>query len=597
MTGEYNLDLPSESERAITEPVLRRLAGGPAFHRGREYFEHGHVGTVSPVDDGVELAVRGARRYKVLLSVEDGLLDYSCDCEAGAEGTFCKHCVAAALKWVATSTKSGKLKGKKRRKKLTLADTAPVLHAQEKAALVDLLMEAAQRDKGLEQRLILLTAREEGVGVHIATHKDHLRKAIRTRRFLAYREARTYAQRVGAAIDALEQIFQDGHSYAVIELCEFALELIDGAVAYVDDSDGFLTEFRERLESLHWDACEDACPEPVALAERLFKIELESSLDVFYEGVVRYQKILGPSGVAKYRELAETEWAKVPVVQEKDEYSFRNEHFRITQIMQALAEQSGDIEELVAVLSRDLSSAYQYWRIATVYGEAGRHDAALAWAERGLKAFPHRTDRRLREFAANEYHRRGRHKEAMALMWQGFRESPFIEEYRSLEEHARKAGTWEEWRERALTAMRSDMRKQRGRSKRSNLYRFLPGADHSRLVEVFLYEGDVESAWHEAKEGGCGDGLWLQLADLRAKEHPEESSSIYFNQAEIAIRRAHGSDYGEAVELLVKAAALMNGLNRHADFERQLAALREQHKRKTNFMKLLSQKESELLRH
>ena len=36
-------------------------------------------------------------------------------------------------------------------------------------------------------------------------------------------------------------------------------------------------------------------------------------------------------------------------------------------------------------------------------------------AERGLRSFPERADSRLREFLAQEYHRRERHDEAMAL--------------------------------------------------------------------------------------------------------------------------------------------------------------------------------------
>src|SRR5260370_38581177 len=118
--------------------------------------------------------------------------------------------------------------------------------------------------------------------------------------------------------------------------------------------------------------------------------------------------------------------------------------------MEALAQASGNIEQLVAVMSRDLSSAYSYWKIAEVYREARQHDNALLWAEKGLKAFPDHTDGRLREFAAEEYHRRRRHDDAMKLIWAEFSERPYLESYKTLERHARKAGTWPAWREAAL---------------------------------------------------------------------------------------------------------------------------------------------------
>ncbi len=87
--------------------------------------------------------------------------------------------------------------------------------------------------------------------------------------------------------------------------------------------------------------------------------------------------------------------------------------YRITSIMEALARANGDVESLVAIKSRDLSSAYSFLKIAEIYREAGQHDRALEWAERGALAFPDKTDSRLREFLAEEYHRRHRHAEAM----------------------------------------------------------------------------------------------------------------------------------------------------------------------------------------
>lgn len=92
--------------------------------------------------------------------------------------------------------------------------------------------------------------------------------------------------------------------------------------------------------------------------------------------------------------------------------------------MEALAEESGDVEALVTIKKRDLSHAYSYLQIAEVYKKAGDYDKALEWAERGVKAFSQRTDSRLRDFLANEYHRRGRHEEAMSLMWAEFPLTP-----------------------------------------------------------------------------------------------------------------------------------------------------------------------------
>ncbi len=209
----------------------------------------------------------------------------------------------------------------------------------------------------------------------------------------------------------------------------------------------------------------------------------------------------------------------------KHERSEWGQHFRITHIMESLAQASGDIEQLVAVMSRDLSSAYSYLKIAEVYREERHHDNALLWAEQGLKAFPDRTDARLREFAAEEYHRRRRHDDAMKLIWAEFSERPFLENYKTLERHAKKAGAWPEWRERALTEIRLRIAKARGQSRP----RWMQADDNnSPLVEIFLYEGNPEESWREAQAGGCSDSLWLRLAASRETEHPEDAAPIYF---------------------------------------------------------------------
>jgi uncharacterized Zn finger protein len=56
--------------------------------------------------------------------------------------------------------------------------------------------------------------------------------------------------------------------------------------------------------------------------------------------------------------------------------------------MEALARKSGNIDELVAVLERNLGHGHQYLRIAEIYRQAEERDKALAWAERGMKAMP-----------------------------------------------------------------------------------------------------------------------------------------------------------------------------------------------------------------
>src|SRR5262249_15361569 len=427
--------------RAINDAVVRRLADAQSYSRGLDYCSHGHVESKVDGDDGVRAVVRGNQDYTVTLAADDGVLDYSCDCPVGSEGAFCKHCVAAALAGLTREVGPGKPPKRGKPKEITLADAGKILRAEDKESLVGMMLDWAKDDNRLHERLILYAARRSGPDTGATAVRRAFEKAVRVRNFGHYREATGWARGVDGATDSIEQLLNDGRAPAGIEICESALRSLLAAIQAVDDSDGHFGTLRDRLQDIHYRACQEAAPDPAELAKRLFRWELNSDFDVFYGSAARYATILGAKGMKVYRELAEAEWEKVPARTDKQERSEWGQHFRITHIMESLAQTTGDVEQLVAVMSRDLASAYSYWRIADVYRKARQYDNALLWAEKGLKAFPERTDGRLRELAAEEYHRRGRHDDALKLMWGGFSERAGLERYKTLKRHATEAGT------------------------------------------------------------------------------------------------------------------------------------------------------------
>ncbi len=113
--------------------------------------------------------------------------------------------------------------------------------------------------------------------------------------------------------------------------------------------------------------------------------------------------------------------------------------------------------------------------------------------------------------------------------------------------------------------------------------------DHSLLVQIFLWEKDIDNAWREAKAGGCYDEQWLTLADKRAATHPADSLPIYKKEAETQIARMGNESYRAAAQRLRKIHELMERMNESAGFNRYVAELRLKHKPKRNFIKLLDQ--------
>jgi uncharacterized Zn finger protein len=105
------------------------------------------------------------------------------------------------------------------------------------------------------------------------------------------------------------------------------------------------------------------------------------------------------------------------------------------------------------------------------------------------------------------------------------------------------------------------------------------------LVEVLLFDGDVETAWTEAGTLGCRRDLWLNLARLREGEYPLEAIPIWQAEIERRIDAKHNQAYGEAVEL-IEPGRLMTAADRAPEFRPYVAKVRANHKPKRNLMKL-----------
>lgn len=335
------------------------------------------------------------------------------------------------------------------------------------------------------------------------------------------------------------------------------------------------------------DACKRAKPDPEALAQRLFAWEMHTSWDTFFGAAATYAAVLGKPGLAMYRKLAEAEWARVPTRGPGDaSRAESHKDFRITHIMETLAGQTGDVEALVAIKQRDLSSSHAFLQIAELYQEAKQPDRALEWAERGLEAFPSQPDWRLQDFLANAYHRRNRHDEAMALIWAQCTARRSLETYQKLKQHADRIGQWTAWREKVLAALRQEITAAKQKSARDH-WIWAGRADHSELVRIFLWEKELDAAWSEARNGGCTADLWLELAAKREKDHPADALTVYRDRVEPTLARKNNDAYRETIGLLRKVRGLLVRVGRETEFEGYLSALRLAHKPKRNFMKLL----------
>ncbi len=317
----------------LTGETLRRLAGARSFERGEEYAATGAVGSLRWDESSIQAGVQGAERYRVRLELAGGALAGSCTCPVGREGLFCKHCVAVGLAWLERGREAGKPAAAPTRGELH--DRLAVLGAE---ALADLLLEEALDDEYLHARLLALTS---GASTDAAARFRQLEHAfdvaVDPGGFVAWNEAYGFVQALEEVIAAVESELGSGHGAEIVAFCEHALRRAEAACEYVDDSGGELGAVRERLEELHLAACREARPEPRALAERLFRWEVEGEWDTFFGAVERYADVLGEPGIACYRELAEAAWAGEPELAAGSSRAWGSRRFRLAQIMECLA--------------------------------------------------------------------------------------------------------------------------------------------------------------------------------------------------------------------------------------------------------------------
>ena len=104
-------------------------------------------------------------------------------------------------------------------------------------------------------------------------------------------------------------------------------------------------------------------------------------------------------------------------------------------------------------------------------------------------------------------------------------------------------------------------------------------------MEIYLWEKDVENALKEAKQGGCMEHLWMQLASACEKTHPAEALTIYQSRIEGVIGQTKNRAYDHAAEMLLTIKKLMHKLKQQKQFTQYIEQLRKDYKQKRNFIK------------
>lgn len=568
----------------FSRPAVMGLAGPAVYGRGVDYFRSSRVEPGSAADDRLRATVRGSVPYTVELWAERGHPEWSCTCPYAEDGSFCKHVVAVSLLLdpdgmeVLPEDPALPVAASRAEEVGLLADHVDAL---DRGRLVELVLEAADQDWRLRERLLAEARAARGQGPDLAMWRRRIDAAFTPYDdFVSYREAAGWAGEVHELIDGLDELREAGHPEPAALLAEHAHRCADEAIGSVDDSDGWLMGISERLAELHFQACTESEPDPVELAGRLVALELTSELDGFHRAAAIYAGVLGPNGVAEYRRLVEPRWDEVSGHTE----GWSSQRFSLREAMVGVALATGDPDDLIAVYRHDLRTPDVYLEIARSLVAAGRDAEAESWAHEGIEAFSGRSWQTppLREFLADMLRERGERSAAVELFWDAFVQAPSLPAYRRLldeaDDHASAT------KARALEALTVRVERPADDQERGS------SGPSGVLVEILAFEGETERAWTVATDHGCDRQMWLTLARDREETHPLDAIGVYQPEILRLIETKKNATYRQAVDLLSRIRRLARQADEPQRFEDTLERIRAEHGRKRNLMKLIEQK-------
>ena len=612
------MSIADELSATLDVRMVGDLAGPAVFERGVGYWEDGRVESLAEEDGRLHATVRGTVPYGVEMWFEDDSLRWRCSCPAAEDGSFCKHCTALALSLLygdepsdgTAATPSAKA-GEQSTDDGLLADFVGRL---ERERLAEIVLSQSSADWRLREQLLLEARAERGLGLDIAHWRETIDSAFRfgeldRRGYAHYRDTADWADEVNDVIDALADLIDAGYGDAAAELVEHAYMRTDLAQGEIYDEDGTLMMTGERLADLHLQASEAGSPDPVKLAQRLAKLELNYELEAFCRSAALYVELLGPVGLAAFRESVEPSWQQIDpsgssataaaATSSSGEPSWlridpsdskqRARDYRAREAMIGWALAAGDPDALVEAHRRERIRPNETLEIARAYEAAGRDDEAVTWARTGLADYGHGEWQagELRDFLAGKLREQGNAGAAVDLYWSAFTASPSLEACRTLVRQDDRPDC-PDWLERCLRHLRSRLGTS---SSTGSSPPTLPTdvmamafdtapASATVLVEILLHEGRAEEAWAVALQYGTNWQMWMALARAREATAPRDSIAIYESQALAVINRKKPNQYRVAVDLLSRIRRLAAEAGDPTLFDSLLHRVRTDHKAK-----------------
>ncbi len=402
--------------------------------------------------------------------------------------------------------------------------------------------------------------------------KDAVDGGLRTRRHLDYWESSAWARDAVPVVDALADEVATEPSAELVVLLQRAAGHLVKVILRADDSDGMIGDLARRVLDLHRAACDAGVADPKALAKWMVKFSFEDQ-DFFEIDPVAYVDALGVSGLVVYRREVARRSDAVDAPEGRSgrlaEMYAGFPSFAAKYAAERLAIIDRDVDRLVELLGRDLSSPHQFQRVAEAMVELGEPGEALVWARRGIAETDGWQIARLYDLAAELLFDGGEFDDVVELRRHQHERTPSASTYARLQAAANSTDTWttEVGPARAVLGDR----------------------DPAGLIDALLADGEPDEAWEVATDGDLdvASSQWLRLAEAREPAAPADAMAVYLRLADESLERADKRAYRDAVRLLKVAGRAASAAERMDQFDGHLREVRERNRRRPSFMAML----------
>ena len=419
-------------------------------------------------------------------------------------------------------------------------------------------------------RAVRLAAADEGE--RIAVLKAAVDDALRTRRHLDYRASLSWARDAAPVVDALAGEVAAEPSAELVVLLQRAAGHLVKVIQRADDSHGMIGDLARRVLELHREATAAGVADPRKLARWMVRFSFDDQ-DFFEVDPVAYQDALGEMGLAVYRREVAKRSEEIAAADDRSPslggFGGGIRSYAAEYAAERLAIIDRDVDRLVDLLGGDLSSPYQFLRVAEAMVELGQVDDALMWVRRGIDETNGWQVGKLYDLAADLLADSGDPDGVVELRRRHHQRMPSASTYARLKAAAAANDTWGGEVEPARDV--------------------LAERDPAGRIDALLADGEPDRAWNTASatDRDLDVSQWLRLAEAREPTAPGDAMVVYLRLAEGALERADKRAYRTAVRHLTAARRAATAADRLDEFAERLDDLRQRNRRRPSLMAML----------